>query len=597
MSAVAVSRAWVNRVELLHEEAAALGVADPVALRLEQALADLHEPEPERRPLRLALLGGTGVGKSRLFSALIRRPGASPHSDAERCFTKQPIVAAAHADRPFVAIPPGSEPRFVDGGAAGLVLCDTPDIDGAVRDNHEVTRALVDASDLIVYVTDPDKRANSDTVARVCEWAERKRWLFALNKMDRYDDRREAVAADWVGGLRELGFDTWEGDRFLVSAAEPERFDLPRLREVLLADHAGDRASWRRERFLGQALYALRPECLGPLRRVTHALAEEESRINRELRRAYREGLTSAETGGALRLVLKESAWRQLGRRCGSLMALPIWLRCRLAYVWAGFHVSRLLAGGGGALGAGAAAVAGLSAAARASLPLRQVVAGLGEGYRRRVGELRLECERLLEDHGLSELSPTAERPAPRGERPDEAEPGWLANEIDGLMRRFGTPPEEAELVAQLGSDVERAAGHTAGRITGGLRGWLFVTVCGAPPLAMLGWAGYRLGMAWWERTYLPWGFYGMALALWVLSFLPGFWALGVALRWRLGGMSPADVIGDIDEPRVTAPLRRARARVDDFARRAEELGRRFRRYRAEAEVSSDLPGRSWGGA
>ena len=125
---------------------------------------------------------------------------------------------------------------------------------------------------------------NHRLVAPVREWAERKRWLFVLNKIDLlHEDSRKAVAEDWAGRLGDLPFETREGDRFVVSATEPEREDLPRLRETLLGGCPGDPASWGRERFIGQALFALRAELLEPLRETSRELSGEEARLNREL--------------------------------------------------------------------------------------------------------------------------------------------------------------------------------------------------------------------------------------------------------------------------------------------------------------------------
>ena len=62
---------------------------------LDDALAALRADRP--RPVLAVLLGGTGAGKSMLFSALLEKPGASPSSDAIRCHTSSPFLAV-HPD-------------------------------------------------------------------------------------------------------------------------------------------------------------------------------------------------------------------------------------------------------------------------------------------------------------------------------------------------------------------------------------------------------------------------------------------------------------------------------------------------------------------
>src|SRR4051812_48869880 len=62
-----------------------------LALRLGQVASSSEGPY--ERPVLAALIGGTGVGKSQLFNALIGRPEASPTSSAERLKTKHPVIA------------------------------------------------------------------------------------------------------------------------------------------------------------------------------------------------------------------------------------------------------------------------------------------------------------------------------------------------------------------------------------------------------------------------------------------------------------------------------------------------------------------------
>jgi len=69
------------------------GMSD-FAWALEEALARTQSPE-SHRPMMAILLGGTGVGKSTLFNALIQKPDASPVSDSRRCFTSRPYVAVS----------------------------------------------------------------------------------------------------------------------------------------------------------------------------------------------------------------------------------------------------------------------------------------------------------------------------------------------------------------------------------------------------------------------------------------------------------------------------------------------------------------------
>jgi predicted GTPase len=70
-----------ERLKALRDEAIAIGSSPArlLTVRLDQALLRLETTAPNR-PLQIALLGGTGVGKSKLFNALIDQPALSEKS-------------------------------------------------------------------------------------------------------------------------------------------------------------------------------------------------------------------------------------------------------------------------------------------------------------------------------------------------------------------------------------------------------------------------------------------------------------------------------------------------------------------------------------
>src|SRR5690606_8746862 len=84
-----------GRLDRVRDAAAQLTLREAVQLsvRLDEARHRLVNLETVTPLVRVLLLGGTGVGKSMLFSALVGREGASPSSDDVRLFTRQPHVA------------------------------------------------------------------------------------------------------------------------------------------------------------------------------------------------------------------------------------------------------------------------------------------------------------------------------------------------------------------------------------------------------------------------------------------------------------------------------------------------------------------------
>jgi hypothetical protein len=529
--------------------------------------------------LHVALLGGTGVGKSMLFNALLGRPEASPTSDAVRVYTRKPHVAVAAHEQPFVSVPDALQPVFVEGGIPGVVLCDTPDVDGMLQENRAVTRELIEHCDVVVFVTDPDKRGNFDVLQEVHDWAARKRWFFVMNKMDAYDQRMAEIGADFDKKLHGLGFEPTEACRFLISATSPQRYHFRDLRAAVLCRRSEDQlALLRVDAFLGYAVHALQPETLNSLEETAHTLERAELGLRQRIHQAYLKGLEKPEAAEAFRWLAREGAWRHLGQQCGWFMALPIWIRCRFSLLWTGYQVSLLSTRGPAWLGVLGAAASSLVAGVRSLLPLRQIVTALGPLFRRTLAEVRADARRTLEDHGLIGLATASEAEAAskaeadlpaavEGRHNPPARSMW-----DKVLHRLMLPRADDELVAQLEADLDCAGRQTARQVVQGVRGWCLVLVSNLIPAGILGWIVCRLGTAWWSETYLSMPFYGMALALMVAAFLPGCWLLSWAITRRGQGLNLCDLVQQVDEPGATAALRGAHQRLDRFLQQARQL-------------------------
>lgn len=192
-------------VERLREAAAAtadLGLADQA--RSAATLAD----ESERRLgfpgeiYVMALVGGTGVGKSSVLNALAGEE-VSP-ARALRPTTEQPLAWVANESqeeiRPLLDWL-GVE-RVVGHDRAdlsGVAVLDLPDVD-SVRIEHRATvDALLPRVDAVAWVVDPEKYDDErihSYLRRLAPHADRMRFVF--NKADRIDpDQREMLAEDF----------------------------------------------------------------------------------------------------------------------------------------------------------------------------------------------------------------------------------------------------------------------------------------------------------------------------------------------------------------------------------------------------------------
>ena len=117
----------------------------------------------------VALAGATGSGKSSLFNALV---GDAVAKVGVRRPTTSTPTAAIWGDEPVADLldwlgvgtrhlVPGSDPGTQLGSLDGLVLLDLPDFDSRELDHRTEAERVLELVDLFVWVTDPQKYADS----------------------------------------------------------------------------------------------------------------------------------------------------------------------------------------------------------------------------------------------------------------------------------------------------------------------------------------------------------------------------------------------------------------------------------------------------
>ncbi|PKL42730.1 MAG: hypothetical protein CVV42_20690 [Candidatus Riflebacteria bacterium HGW-Riflebacteria-2] len=215
-----------------------------------------------RKPLIIAIVGGTGVGKSYIFSALCGVEGLSPSSSAIRGFTSKLYVSASEEDRCFLPFAE-HDAKFVDISLPGIVLIDTPDLDTIHAENVRIARETMSVADIIVCATTPDKRSDFVVNQNVVEWASRKRWFFAMNKADTVDISADQLRLDFISRLRALGFEDCSKAAFVFSATDKTNSEFKSFREsIVSARSLQSNRLLKQEACLRQILHAFNSEQL-----------------------------------------------------------------------------------------------------------------------------------------------------------------------------------------------------------------------------------------------------------------------------------------------------------------------------------------------
>ncbi len=171
--------------------------------RTPKSLFDRHSS----RPLIVAFMGGTGVGKSSLLNRLAGKPVAK--AGIERP-TSREVTLFHHRDIVIQHLPeklPVEKIKIAlhdDDDKKNIVWIDMPDLDSTEQSNKALVFEWLPHIDVLIYVVSPERYRDEKAWRLLLAEGNRHAWLFVLNQWDR---GQAAQVEDFKHQLGKAGFD------------------------------------------------------------------------------------------------------------------------------------------------------------------------------------------------------------------------------------------------------------------------------------------------------------------------------------------------------------------------------------------------------
>lgn len=192
-------------------EALEAGWISPAAAQVFEQL-DSRSPESlfdltSGRPLLVAFMGGTGVGKSSLLNRLAGK--AIAKTGIERPTSRE--VTLYHHQRVEIPHLPEQLPvasvniaKHEDDAKQHIVWLDMPDFDSTEQHNKQLVFQWLPHIDVLIYVVSPERYRDEKAWQLLLAEGGKHAWLFVLNQWDRGD---AAQCLDFRQQLAKAGFD------------------------------------------------------------------------------------------------------------------------------------------------------------------------------------------------------------------------------------------------------------------------------------------------------------------------------------------------------------------------------------------------------
>ncbi|HSN23399.1 MAG TPA: GTPase, partial [Methylomicrobium sp.] len=223
----AAAEGWIDREMLEQEDQPQLGTPNGLFAK------------GQSRPLLVAFMGGTGVGKSSLLNRLagkaIARTGIERPTSREVTLFHHHSVAFQHLPEnlPIASV---KIAQHDDEAKKHIIWIDMPDFDSIDRNNRHLVLEWLPHIDVLIYVVSPERYRDEKAWRLLLAEGARHAWLFVLNQWDRGQTEQ---FEDFKRQLGKAGF--VEPIIFKTICAEVEQSDefaeLAQMLTVLANEH------------------------------------------------------------------------------------------------------------------------------------------------------------------------------------------------------------------------------------------------------------------------------------------------------------------------------------------------------------------------
>jgi len=190
----ALTAGWINQDSLQ--------TISDVELQAPAALFDLGQS----RPLIVAFMGGTGVGKSSLLNRLagkaIAKAGVERPTSREVTLYHHQSVTLQHLPAQF-PVAQVNIAQHQDGTSQHIVWIDMPDIDSTEQANKHQVLQWLPHIDVLIYVVSPERYRDNKAWRLLLAEGGKHAWLFVFNQWDRGQTEQYQ---DFIQQLQQAGF-------------------------------------------------------------------------------------------------------------------------------------------------------------------------------------------------------------------------------------------------------------------------------------------------------------------------------------------------------------------------------------------------------